>query len=100
MNYIIQGSEVPVESPMFSTGFEGFEAGKYNWIDSPAVRARPKKSSMDTMMLSYMMFIGEENRKELKKMMLEMAYGGELTPEQMMDRYFRNLKGGKRNGEA
>lgn len=97
INNIIQGSEEVTESPMMTTGFEGFDAGKFNYIDNPVVRTRPNKSTMDTGLLSFMMYVGEENRKELKKMMLEMAYNGELTPEQMMDRYF---KGGKEDGEA
>ncbi len=98
INNIIQGSEEVIESPM-TTGFEGFDAGKFNVIDNPVVRTIPRKSSIDTQLLSFMMFIGEENRKALKKMMLEMSYNSELSPEQMMDRYFKNLEGGKQDGK-
>jgi len=99
INNIIQGSEEVIESPML-TGFEGFDVGKFNYFDNPVVRTRPRKSSMDTQLLSFMLHVGEENRKELKKMMLEMAYSEELTPEQMMDKYFKSVEGWENFGKG
>jgi len=99
INCIIQGSEEVIESPML-TGFEGFDAGKFNYIDNPVVRTRPSKSTMDTRLLSFMLHVGEENRKELKKLMLELAYSEELTPEQMMEKYFKSVEGWENFGKS